>query len=181
MALPGRPFARIGAVLKQIAPTLLAGFGGPAGALVASIAKKAMGDDTMTDDALQNAVEMAAGNSEGVAKLKQIEADLVKFELDNQLSLTQAENADRASARDRQIRLGDSMPAQVLYLTTLGFFGVLALLFFKGIPDSTGAKEVILIMVGALGGAWGSSVAYFVGSSAGSKVKTDILAATVKP
>ena len=82
MALPGRPFARIGAVLKQIAPTLLAGFGGPAGALVASIAKKAMGDDTMTDDALQNAVEMAAGNSEGVAKLKQIEADLVKFELD---------------------------------------------------------------------------------------------------
>ena len=171
------PFQKIGAILKQIAPTLLAGFGGPAGALVASIAKKAMGDESMTDDALQQAVEVAAGNAEGVAKLRQVEADLTKFELDHELSLTQAADADRANARSREMSLRDSMPAIVFYMTSLGFFGVLALLFFKGMPAADGGKEVILIMVGALGGAWGSAVAYFVGSSAGSKAKTELLAA----
>jgi hypothetical protein len=62
----------------------------------------------------------------------------------------------------------------VLCLTTVGFYGVLGYLLKNGLPPNGG--EVLLIMIGSLGAAWGSAVQYFVGSSSGSKSKTDLLA-----
>lgn len=172
--MKGQPFKRLFGVLKNIAPTLLAGVSGPLAPLALTIAKKALGSESMTDDALEEAVSKASGTTEGLAQLRQIEADLQKAELEHEFKFSELEVDDRKDARARQIALKDTMPAQVFYLTSLGFFGALIFMFVRGIPATGG--EALLLMLGSLGTAWGASVAYFVGSSAGSRQKTEILA-----
>lgn len=167
------PFQKLAGILKQVAPTLLAGVGGPAGALVATIAKKALGDPNMTQDALETAIETASATPDGLLKLREIEADLQKAEAENGFKFAELEVDDRKDARARQISLKDTMPQQVFYLLSVGFFGALTFMFVKGLPPTGG--EPLLIMIGSLGTAWSASVAYFVGSSAGSSRKTELM------
>lgn len=167
--MKGQPFKKLWGVLRSVAPTLIAASAGPLAPLALTIAKKALGSEMMTDDALEEAVAKAAGTTEGLAQLRQIDADLQKAELDHGFKFAELETDDRKDARARQIALKDNTPAIVLYLTTLGFYGTLAYLLLYGLPASGG--EVLLMMVGALGSAWGASVQFFVGSSAGSRQK----------
>ena len=173
MALKGQPFKKLFGVLKTVAPTLLTASGSPLAPLAIGIAKKAMGDESMTDEKFEEAVASATGTTEGLARLREIEAELQKVELEQEFKFAELEAHDRADARARQVSLKDSMPAQVFYLTSFGFFGALVFMFVRGIPAEGG--EALLLMLGSLGTAWGASVAYFVGSSAGSKAKTDML------
>lgn len=182
MALPGKPFVKVFGVLKQLAPTLLTAFGGPAGAIVAGIAKKALGDPAMADGVLEKSITDAAQTPDGLVKIKQIEADLQQFQLSTGVDLAkvgeahyEAENADRADARARQIALKDSMPAVVFYVTSVGFFGLAALIAWRGLPASGG--DIILAMVGTLGTVWISSTAYFTGTTRSSEKKGDTIAA----
>jgi hypothetical protein len=171
--MKGQPFKKIFGVLKSVAPTLLAATGSPLAPLAMGIAKKVMGNEDMTDDALEEAVATAAGTTDGLSKIRQIEADLKKTELEQRFKFEEIEADDRADARARQVALKDNTPAIVLYLTTVGFYGVLGAVLWRGLPDNGG--EVLLMMIGALGSAWGASVQYFVGSSSGSRAKTDLI------
>ena len=56
---------------------------------------------------------------------------------------------------------------------TLAFFGLLALLVFKGIPEQNG--ELLYLAVGALIAGFSTVINYFFGSSAGSAEKTEML------
>lgn len=179
--MKGEPFKRIFGVLKATAPTLLTAFGGPAGGIVAGVARKLLGaSDDATDDDLAEQIAAAAGNTEGLAKLRAIEVELKRIESTEKIDLakiTQAaaegEHRDRADARARQVALKDSAPLWVLVITTIGFYSVLGYLLVYGLPANGG--EVLLIMIGALGSSWGAAVQYFVGSSSGSKQKTDLM------
>lgn len=171
--MKGQPFKKLFGVLKSVAPTLLAATGSPLAPLAMGIAKKVMGNDSMSDEQLEEAVASAAGTTEGLAKIRQIEADLQKAELEQEFKFAELETGDRADARARQVALKDNTPAVVLYLTTIGFYGVLGAVLWRGLPANGG--EVLLMMIGALGSAWGASVQYFVGSSSGSRQKTELL------
>jgi hypothetical protein len=178
MALPGKPFVKFAGILKQIAPTLLAGLGGPAGALVGAIVKKSLGDPTMTDTAMQDAVAAATTTPEGLEKLKQIEADLQKAELDYQIKFEELEVEDRDSARNRQVTLRDTMPQQVFYLTGSGFVLAFFAILFHGLPAEGSA--IVLTMVGTLGTVFVSATAYFVGTTRSSGKKDDTIADMAK-
>ena len=58
-------------------------------------------------------------------------------------------------------------------LVVLGFFSLLGLLIFKGIPEKN--AELLYLAVGALIGSFSTVVGYFYGSSAGSAAKNDLL------
>lgn len=169
-----QPFKKMWGVLKRVAPTLLAASGSPLAPLAMAVAKKVMGDETMTDAKLDEAVATATGTTEGLAKLRQIEADLAKIELEQDFKFEELATDDRKDARARQVALKDTTPQIVLYITSVMFFGVLLVLLWRGLPGS--GEQVLLIMIGALGSAWGAAVQYFVGSSSGSHRKTNILA-----
>jgi ABC-type cobalt transport system substrate-binding protein len=62
----------------------------------------------------------------------------------------------------------------VAILVTVGFFGVTWALFIY--DPSTGSREALLILVGALAANFGAIVQYYFGSSAGSAQKTALLA-----
>jgi hypothetical protein len=164
----------IAGVVGKAAPILGTLLGGPAGAAVGSIIASALG--TGNDPA---EVERAiAADPASLVKLREIEAaksvrlqelaaDLAKHDI-----ATAA--ADRDSAREREAKTGDTFtPRTLAMLVTLGFFGALGYLLHAGKPATGG--DALLVMLGALGGAWGSVIAYYFGSSAGSAAKTELL------
>lgn len=55
----------------------------------------------------------------------------------------------------------------------VGFFGILWLLLKHDVDTSM--RDALLIMVGALGSAFGAVVNFFFGSSSGSQVKTQLM------
>jgi hypothetical protein len=164
---------KIGQKLKRlvgiVAPTIGTAALGPLGGVAGKFLQDALGVDS--EDA---AVALLESDPEAIGKAKAADQAFRQHLADNEIELEKINAEDRASARARQIATKDNMPAVVFLVTSLGFFGTLGALFLWGLPESGG--EVILAMVGSLGAAWGASVAYFVGSSAGSSRKTDIMA-----
>lgn len=101
------------------------------------------------------AVQMQAMGFKQVTDLEKIAAD------------------DRASARDREKTLKDKTPAFLAGIVTFGFFGVLIYMMQHGVNKNGG--EAMLVMLGALGAAWGSVIAYYFGSSSGSQQKNEMI------
>jgi len=82
--------------------------------------------------------------------------------------------SDRDSARKREIAVSDRTVRNLAYFITIGFFSVLGVMMF-GVVDAT-SKDVLLVMLGTLGSAFTGVIAYYFGTTAGSKAKTELLA-----
>lgn len=165
-------------IIAAVAPTAGAMFGGPLGGLAGNIIAQKLGADQTADP--ERAVEDAVlgQKPEVIAQLRQAEMDLQKHLADNGIDLERIAAEDRASARAREIALKDHTPAILAYGVTVGFFGTLAFLLWHGKPETGG--DALLVMLGALGGAWAAIVSYYFGSSAGSKEKTTALTQIAK-
>lgn len=165
----------IAGAVGKAAPILGTLLGGPAGAAVGSIVASALG----TGGTPEEVSAALTTDPQALVKLREIEATkAVRFE---ELAAEQAKAelathaADRASAREREAKTGDTLtPRTLALLVTFGFFGVLAYLLAAGKPQTGG--DALLVMLGALGGAWGAVISYYFGSSASSAAKTEILA-----
>jgi hypothetical protein len=89
------------------------------------------------------------------------------------LEWSKLENADRDSARKREMEVKDSTPRYGFYLLSFGFYGVLGYMLVSPLPP--GSERVIDIMLGSLGTAWTAAVYYYYGTSHGSAEKTSII------
>jgi len=178
MPLPNRPFAKLGAILKQIAPTLLAGVGGPAGALVGAIVKKSLGDPAMTDAEMEQAVTAATTTPEGVEKLRQIEADLQKAEMDYQIKFAELDVEDRKDARDLAAKTSIVPQVSLSTLFVVGYFIVLVMFFEK--PSGVPMSDAFMVMLGVLTAGIPQIMNYWLGSSSGSAAKSDAITAIAK-
>ncbi|AWK15090.1 hypothetical protein CCS41_12395 [Candidatus Fukatsuia symbiotica] len=91
-----------------------------------------------------------------------------------QLMESETQLKERENARQRETTLAqagkrDITPALLAYLLTLGILSALYYLFIHRVPTEN--KELIIAIVSALSTVWIGAMAYFHGSSAGSRAK----------
>ena len=161
-------------VVGAVAPTLAGALGGPAAGLaVAALSRALLGREDGTEAEVAAAV--TGGGAEAVLKLREAE-HAFRLEMRKQDNEEERIHAgDRASAREREAKTGDSKtPRRLAVLITVGFFGVLGFLLGAGKPESGG--DALMIMLGALGAAWTSVVQYYFGSSVRSAAKDELIA-----
>jgi hypothetical protein len=170
-------------VIKTLAPTIATVLGGPLAGGAVTALENVFGitakPDASTDDR-QSALAAAISG----ATPEQLAA-MRKADQDYQLAMTQAgfKNVetlaslavqDRASARAMQISTKSFTAPFLALFVTLGFFGVLAVMMFYPLPAAT--HDALMLMLGSLGTAWISVIAYYFGSSQSSDRKTELLA-----
>lgn len=161
------------AVISSIAPTLGVALGGPFGGLAGSILAKTLGGGDSNVEA-QAEAQLEAQSPETLLKLKAAEKELL-LEMERlDISREQLEYNDRADARKRDLSLGGDMTTKVLAYVVVGAFVAMAagILFGKLVAESALAGSVI----GYLSAKAEQVIAFYFGSSAGSKQKTEALA-----
>ncbi len=163
-------------IISAVAPLLGTAIGGPFGALAGTFIGKALGVDSGDTSAMESAV--ASGNPDVLVKLRQADNEFKAHMADVGLSEDKLVFDDKANARAREMAIRDMTPAVLAYGVTVGFFGTLAFLLIHGKPETGG--DALLVMLGALGGAWASIVAYYFGSSSGSARKDATISAIAK-
>lgn len=163
--------------IGAVAPALATALGGPlAGAAVKAISSAVLGKENGTEKEIEAVV--ASQSPDVLLQLRKADQDF-KIQMEKLgVDLEQIHQKDRESARAREIALKDHTPAVLAYGVTFGFFATLWYCFVHGMPEKGG--EALLIMLGSLGTAWSGIVAYYFGSSAGSKHK-DVLLHKSKP
>ena len=156
-------------IVGTVAPGLATALGGPlAGMAVKAVSSAVLGKQDASEDEIAQAI--TAGGPDVLQKLRaadqQFQLDMKKLDID----LEKISADDRGSARAREMAVKDRTPAVIALASFLGFFGILTMLMFREIP--AGAKDALMIMLGALGGIVTSITAYYYGSSSGSAAKS---------
>lgn len=161
-------------IVKAAAPAVATALGGPlAGVAVSTLSDAILGKPDGTEDEIGKALMI--GGQDALVRLKQVEADFTAKMRELDIDLERIHSEDRIAARQREAATGDTFtPRTLAFAVTAGFFGVLGYLLYEGKPTNGG--DALLVMLGALGGAWTSIISYYFGSSAGSADKTALLA-----
>lgn len=165
-------------ILGKVAPWLVAAAGGPAGLATKALSTLAekLGASEATVGAITQAV--AGATPEQMLSLKQADQ---AFSLQMQalgfkqvVDLETLAAGDRADARKMQVTKPSPIPAVLSLLVTAGYFAILIGMmvgWFK-VSDS----QALLIMLGSLGTAWGSVMAFWFGTTRSSSEKNLLLA-----
>lgn len=158
MNLPDHLKQLVGTVAPMLGTALAGPLGGAAGTYLAKALGVQPGDDAAVTTALTGA------SPETLLALKKADNDFQAHMAELGVTREQIAAGDRDSARKREATVKDSTPALLAFLVTVGFFGVLGYLLVCGKPATGG--DALLVMLGALGGAWASIISYYFGSSA---------------
>ena len=164
------------AIIKTVAPWIGTAMGGPLGGLAVDAITSALGLSSKTTDAVKAAISGAT--PEQMLALKQADLDFqVKMQalgFDHVEKLEQLATDNTRDARAMQVVVRSRVPAILSILITFGFFGILVGMMMGKL--ATTENQALLIMLGALGAAWGAVVNYYFGSSAGSARKDELAA-----
>lgn len=160
-------------LVRTVAPSIASAVGGPlAGMATKAISEALLGKPDGTEEELAQAATKAT--PEQLLALKKAENDFALQMRELDIDLERIAGADRDSARNREIKTKDWTPKLLAGGITVGYFGVLFYMLTHGLP-TTGGSEAMLVMLGTLGTAFGGVMAYYFGSSAGSKEKTEAM------
>lgn len=156
----------LASILTKIgAPLLSTAIGGPVGAL-ASAAIGALAEALGTPATPEAVAKEIENNPQAATAVRKIEAEQAP-------DMMKAYLADVQDARATNVKLIESgsitgnAPAILTALNFIGFYSILCLILWKGLPD-TGARELVSGMVGAVIGSYLASNNYFFGTSASS-------------
>ena len=165
------------ALVGTVAPGIATALGGPlAGVAVKALSTAILGKPDAPEAELAAALQSASPDT--LLKLKEADRAFEAHMADLGVDLEKIAAGDRDSARNMRIATGDHTATVLAIAITIGFFGILVYLLVYGLPVQGG--DAMLIMLGALGAAFGSVIQFYFGSSVGSKNKTDAMAAAIK-
>lgn len=149
--------------ISTVLPTIGSLLGGPMGGMAVEVVGKCLGIDSATTASVSKA--LAAGNLtvEQMAALQAADLQLKTRMAELGLDAEKLAQADRASAREMQVKTGSHTPAILASFVTVGFFAILVGLMTGDLKtwDNAGLQ----MMIGSLGTSWGMVVAYYFGSS----------------
>lgn len=156
-------------IIGTVAPWIGTALGGPLGGMAVEAAANALGLSDKTVEAVKGA--LAGATPEQMLALKQADQSFAlqmqKLGYENLEKLAALDVENTKDARAMQIATHSPVPAVLAVLITLGFFGVLIGMMANTLTTSD--NQALLIMLGALGAAWGAVVNYYFGSSHGSR------------
>lgn len=157
-------------ILSNLAPTIATALGGPlAGAAVSAIGK-AIGMESPTQDKIEQAITDGTLTPEQISALKLAEIDFQKHESELGFKYADLEFKDRDSARNLLIQTHSRTPEALSWLILGLGLGAEIYCLFNGIPDNV-SDMVAGRILGTLDACVVTVVAFWLGSSNGSKVK----------
>lgn len=153
-------------ILKGVAPVLATAVAGPAGgAAVGWIASK-LGIDDATVEGVTQAL---TGNPEMAMKLKELDLEYAKLEVQDRDSARQAYAQVATSENATKL---EKMVVPVLALGVVGLaFVLIAVLMFVDTPNDQ--QQLVIFALGFITSAAGQVLSFYFGSSQGSKSKTE--------
>lgn len=162
------------ALLKQLAPTAASFLFSPAAGAVLAKAIEVfdMPPDADIND-VRDAVRKGDFSGEQLLKIKELELSAQTKEKELGIRAEEIASADRDGARKMQMATNSRMPAVLTVIITIGFFGTLAAMFYM--PEVKDSAP-LMIMLGQLSAGWAAALAFWLGTTSGSKAKTDLLA-----
>lgn len=164
-----------------IAPVLGTALLGPLGGEAAQILGKALGlSDTATPDDVGAA--LASGNltTEQIVAVQAADLAYKQHLDDNKIELAKvnaaadaAVMADVQDARARQVATKDTMPQQILYILLFVYVLEVVLFYFGKMPQDEFVRALMTRAFATVELGLSSAIAYFIGSSRGSKQSGD--------
>ena len=151
-------------ILKGVAPVLATAVAGPAGgAAVGWIASK-LG---IPDDTIEGVTAALQGNPEMTMKLKELDLEYAKLEVQDRDSARKAyaevATSENATKLDKAV-----IPILALGTVSLAFVFI-AILMFRDVP--TDQQQMVIFALGFITSSAGQVLSFYFGSSQGSKDK----------
>ncbi|WP_426111062.1 hypothetical protein [Massilia sp. PWRC2] len=164
------------ALVATVAPWIGTALGGPLGGAAVGAVADALGLSDKTEASIKAALSgvtpeqmLALKTADQAFAMKIQELGYANVE---KLAALAVDNTK--DARGMQVQTRSRIPAVLAVIITCGFFGILVGML-RGDLNATD-NQALLIMLGALGAAWGAVVNFFFGSTAESGRKTELLA-----
>lgn len=163
-------------LVRTVAPSIASAVGGPlAGMATRAISEALLGKPDGTEQELTEAA--AKATPEQLLALKQAENEFSVRMRELDIDLERIANADRDSARQREVKTGDWMPRVLAFVVVGGFMLTVFLVLLghvEGMKDPLMATTVGTL-IGFVSAKCEQVVAYYFGSSAGSKAKDEAM------
>ncbi len=164
---------KLKSIVKAVAPTLGTALGGPAGGMAAKIISEGI---LGKPDASEAEIEdfLLTASPEQMLELKKLDAqfavDMKKLDID----VFRIESDDKKSARAMfGINIWPQISLTALF--TVGYFVVLIVLLTGSVSIPADSQPVVNVVIGVLTAGMSTVLAFWFGSSVGSKEKNDMI------
>jgi hypothetical protein len=168
-------------LVRTVAPSIASAVGGPlAGMAVRTISEVLLGKPDGTEAELEEAA--AKATPEQLLALKKAEQEFTVRMRELDIDLERIANSDRDSARSREVQTKDWMPRILAFVVVGGFMLTVFLVlmgYVEGMKDPLMATTVGTL-IGFVSAKCEQVVAYYFGSSAGSKAKDEAMSHMVR-
>lgn len=159
--------------LKQLAPTVASAILGPLGGVAVAAIGSVLGVSDATQDKIAEVIKDGQLTPEQIGEIKKLEMQYQENERERGFKYVELEFKDRDSARVREAATKDNTN-KILAFVIVGAFIAMV------VGTLLGAAKVESVLAGTLVGYLSAKaeqvLAYYFGSSSGSRAKTDLLA-----
>lgn len=156
--------------VKGFSPLLATALGSPLSGIALSLLGSAFGSTSKSPEEILSLIH---GDPLANLKIKELEyhhaEELGKISSDDY----KTEVDDRKNAREKEKEVKDHTPSNLAYILTVGIFSSLFYLFTNPVPTKN--RELIVSILSAMTTVWIAAMAYYHGSSVGSKNKEKML------
>jgi hypothetical protein len=159
--------------IGSLAPNVATLLGGPLAGLAVEAVGKALGMDAPTVKSVKDVLTTGNLTGEQIAALRVAETNLTIRLKELDIDLAKIEAGDRDSARDREVSTKDWTPRILSYIILGAFIAMTYGILFT---DMHAESALAGTLIGYLSAKAEQVTAYFFGSSAGSRAKTELLA-----